>query len=217
MLKLTKFFQDLFLTANILLKQQHTGKIDLPGCRSVFSSTISQKSFFFNYSGVSKHPSIPSINQSTNKSQSMIGPCYSLEKVRLYPGCWLTGLCRTSPCAESPHPGGARWHRPGFLQYFGVVLFSSTGLVDSLVNSDDRGLSLVEAVKDGCGPPNAICDPTYLWRGTCTLQFPRVGRQSIPDLTVRPVSPLIHPHLPHRRAWAEGQLDRKNPFPSILH
>ena len=29
----------MFLTANLLLKQQHTGKIDLPGCRSVLSLT----------------------------------------------------------------------------------------------------------------------------------------------------------------------------------
>ena len=64
--------------------------------------------YFFIFSEVLNHPSNPLINQSTNKSQSMIGPFYSLEYFQLCPGCWLVDLCRLGPSAESPHPGGAK-------------------------------------------------------------------------------------------------------------
>ena len=108
----------------------------------------------------------------------MIGPCNSPEKVRLCPGCLLNGLCWSGHSAESPHPGGARWHRPGFLRYFRVVISDSVGLVDSLVNMDDWGLLVVGVVKDGCGPPNAICDPHISIKGHLYTPVPD-GRTAI--------------------------------------
>ena len=59
-----------------------------------------------------------------------------------------------------------------------MVLFSSIGVLDSLVNIEDRGLSLVEAVKDGCGPPNAICDPHISMKGHLYTPVPE-GRTPI--------------------------------------
>ena len=52
------------------------------------------------------------------------------------------------------------------------------GLVDSLVNIDDVWLTLVEAEKDGCGPPYAISDPHMSMKGHLYTPVPE-GRTPI--------------------------------------